>query len=100
MAARRAFSAGHRTIEAPARIMPSPGDEVTVGGREWALSFGQVVCVGPVALEARTSCPLPRLDGYTWRMNARRLVFAAGPVLAAAGLGGLGSRHAPETYRP
>ena len=32
-------------------------------------------------------------------MNARRWVFAVGPVAAAAGLGGLGARHAPETYR-
>lgn len=32
-------------------------------------------------------------------MDARRLAFAAAPVLAAAGLGGLGSRNAPQVYR-
>lgn len=32
-------------------------------------------------------------------MDLRRLAFAAGPVLAAAGLGGLGSRNAPQVYR-
>lgn len=32
-------------------------------------------------------------------MNARRLIFAAVPVAAAAGLGGLGARHAPQVYR-
>lgn len=31
-------------------------------------------------------------------MNPRRLAFAVLPVVAAAGLGGLGSRHAPSTY--
>jgi benzodiazapine receptor len=31
-------------------------------------------------------------------MDARRLVTAVAPVVAAAGLGGLGSRTAPETY--
>jgi len=32
-------------------------------------------------------------------MNARRWIFAAGPVAAAAGLGGLGARRAPQVYR-
>ena len=32
-------------------------------------------------------------------MNARRWIFAAAPVAAAAGLGGLGARHAPQIYR-
>jgi len=31
-------------------------------------------------------------------MNARRWIFAVGPVAAAAALGGLGARRAPETY--
>ncbi len=31
-------------------------------------------------------------------MDVRRWAFAAGPVLTAAGLGGRGSRRAPETY--
>lgn len=31
-------------------------------------------------------------------MNAQRWIFAAGPVAAAAGLGGLGARHAPQVY--
>ena len=31
-------------------------------------------------------------------MNRRRWAFAAGPVIAAAGLGGLGARRAPEIY--
>jgi tryptophan-rich sensory protein len=31
-------------------------------------------------------------------MDLRRLTFAVAPVLAAAGLGGLGSRSAPTTY--
>jgi tryptophan-rich sensory protein len=31
-------------------------------------------------------------------MDARRLIFAAGPVVAAAGFGSLGARRAPETY--
>jgi benzodiazapine receptor len=31
-------------------------------------------------------------------VNPRRLAFAVLPVLAAAGLGGLGSRRAPSTY--
>lgn len=31
-------------------------------------------------------------------MNWRRTFFAVGPVIAAAGVGGLGSRNAPETY--
>lgn len=31
-------------------------------------------------------------------MDTRRLAFAVLPVVAAAGLGGLGSRHAPITY--
>ncbi len=31
-------------------------------------------------------------------MNRRRLAFAVLPVVAAAGLGGLGSRQAPSTY--
>ncbi len=31
-------------------------------------------------------------------MDTRRWLFAAAPVAAAAGLGGLGSRDAPETY--
>jgi tryptophan-rich sensory protein len=31
-------------------------------------------------------------------MDVRRLVTAVGPVAAAAGLGGLGARGAPETY--
>ncbi|MBA2952263.1 tryptophan-rich sensory protein [Nocardioides sp. CGMCC 1.13656] len=31
-------------------------------------------------------------------MNTRRLAFAVLPVVAAAGLGGLGSRNAPSTY--
>ncbi|HEX7354466.1 MAG TPA: TspO/MBR family protein [Mycobacteriales bacterium] len=31
-------------------------------------------------------------------MNLSRLLFAAGPVAAAAGLGGLGARRAPEVY--
>jgi translocator protein len=31
-------------------------------------------------------------------MNLRRLAFAVVPVVAAAGLGGLGSRRAPSTY--
>src|SRR5579862_1613360 len=31
-------------------------------------------------------------------MNARRWLFAAGPVAAAAGLGGLGARRAPQVY--
>jgi translocator protein len=32
-------------------------------------------------------------------METRRWLFAVGPVAAAAGLGGLGARRAPETYR-
>ncbi|MEO8966809.1 MAG: TspO/MBR family protein, partial [Solirubrobacteraceae bacterium] len=32
-------------------------------------------------------------------MDARRWIFAAGPVVAAAGLGGLGARRAPQVYR-
>ncbi|MFZ0090910.1 MAG: TspO/MBR family protein [Solirubrobacteraceae bacterium] len=32
-------------------------------------------------------------------MDVRRWMFAAGPVVAAAGLGGLGARRAPQTYR-
>jgi tryptophan-rich sensory protein len=32
-------------------------------------------------------------------VDIRRRGFAVGPVLAAAGLGGLGARNAPETYR-
>lgn len=32
-------------------------------------------------------------------MQARRVIFAVGPVAAAAALGGLGARHAPQTYR-
>jgi benzodiazapine receptor len=31
-------------------------------------------------------------------MNARRWIFATGPVAAAAGLGGLGARNAPQIY--
>ena len=31
-------------------------------------------------------------------MDARRWIFAVGPVAAAAALGGLGARRAPETY--
>ncbi len=31
-------------------------------------------------------------------MDARRLLFAVAPVVAAAGIGGLGSRDAPEVY--
>jgi benzodiazapine receptor len=31
-------------------------------------------------------------------VNSRRLAFAALPVVAAAGVGGLGSRRAPSTY--
>jgi tryptophan-rich sensory protein len=31
-------------------------------------------------------------------MNARRWIFATAPVAAAAGLGGLGARHAPQIY--
>ena len=31
-------------------------------------------------------------------MNARRWIFAAGPVAVAAGLGGLGARGAPQVY--
>lgn len=32
-------------------------------------------------------------------MDVRRWMFAVGPVAAAAGLGGLGARRAPQTYR-
>ncbi len=32
-------------------------------------------------------------------MDLERLAFAVAPVVAAAGLGGLASRNAPETYR-
>ena len=32
-------------------------------------------------------------------MDLKRLAFAVAPVVAAAGLGGLASRNAPETYR-
>jgi len=32
-------------------------------------------------------------------MDLKRLTFAVAPVVAAAGLGGLASRNAPETYR-
>ncbi len=31
-------------------------------------------------------------------MNWRRTIFAVAPVIAAAGVGGLGARKAPETY--
>jgi benzodiazapine receptor len=39
------------------------------------------------------------LNGVPERVDARRLTFAVGPVAAAAGLGGLGARGAPQTYR-
>lgn len=32
-------------------------------------------------------------------MDLRRWMFSGGPVAAAAGLGGLGARRAPQTYR-
>jgi tryptophan-rich sensory protein len=35
---------------------------------------------------------------YAGGVNPRRLAFAVLPVLAAAGLGGLGARRAPDTY--